>query len=197
MPASCCESTVQAETRLECRSDRIFCGSAWTRPARSVLVCACRSDDRRNQVNGFRNSGSRTPLRCVAFLAQSAEAFERMGADVMRWQYCAQPPNQKDHRQPNTRNRQNRGARLVGHSDVTDRHESTDGKGTSTAGDVVIRNVDGRSYVITTFEGEQIGSSTNRLDAMRRACEAARRTGGNVWIATDKKPLVLRQVLCP
>ena len=25
---------------------------------------------------------------------EAAEAFERMGADVMRWQYCAQPPDQ-------------------------------------------------------------------------------------------------------
>ncbi|MDX6437711.1 MAG: isoleucyl-tRNA synthetase [Gaiellaceae bacterium] len=25
---------------------------------------------------------------------EAGEAFERMGADVMRWQYCAQPPNQ-------------------------------------------------------------------------------------------------------
>ena len=26
--------------------------------------------------------------------SRPSEAFERMGADVMRWQYCAQPPNQ-------------------------------------------------------------------------------------------------------
>jgi isoleucyl-tRNA synthetase len=27
-------------------------------------------------------------------MIEAEEAFERMGADVMRWQYCAQPPNQ-------------------------------------------------------------------------------------------------------
>jgi len=27
-------------------------------------------------------------------MIEAAEAFERMGADVMRWQFCAQPPNQ-------------------------------------------------------------------------------------------------------
>ena len=27
-------------------------------------------------------------------MIDAEDAFERMGADVMRWQYCAQPPNQ-------------------------------------------------------------------------------------------------------
>ena len=27
-------------------------------------------------------------------LIEAEDAFARMGADVMRWQYCAQPPNQ-------------------------------------------------------------------------------------------------------
>src|ERR1051326_2747802 len=27
-------------------------------------------------------------------MIEAPEAFARMGADVMRWQYCAQPPNQ-------------------------------------------------------------------------------------------------------
>jgi isoleucyl-tRNA synthetase len=49
------------------------------------------------QVLGYEkmlDEGGREMHKSWGNAIEAGEAFERMGADVMRWQYCAQPPNQ-------------------------------------------------------------------------------------------------------
>jgi isoleucyl-tRNA synthetase len=51
-------------------------------PFRRVLGYEKMLDERGNEMHGSRGN-----------MIEAAEAFERMGADVMRWQYCSQPPD--------------------------------------------------------------------------------------------------------
>jgi hypothetical protein len=64
-------------------------------------------------------------------------------------------------------------------------------------GDVVIHSPEPGAYVIATIDGEEIGTSHDRLDAMRRACAAARLTGSNVWIRVEDSSNPYHEVLCP
>jgi isoleucyl-tRNA synthetase len=51
-------------------------------PFRRVLGYEKMLDERGHEMHGSRGN-----------MIEAGEAFERMGADVMRWQYCAQPPD--------------------------------------------------------------------------------------------------------
>ena len=64
-------------------------------------------------------------------------------------------------------------------------------------GDIVIHSPGPGEYVITKMGGDEIGTSHDRLDAMRRACAAARLTGSNVWIRIEDSSNPYHEVLCP
>ena len=55
-------------------------------PFRQVLGYEKMLDERGREMHGSRGN-----------MIEATDAFARMGADVMRWQYCAQPPNQNLH----------------------------------------------------------------------------------------------------
>lgn len=65
------------------------------------------------------------------------------------------------------------------------------------SGDIVIRCGDDGSFEIVTIDGERSGSASDRFDAMRAGCEAARVCGSYVWISVEGSPEILREVLCP
>jgi hypothetical protein len=52
-------------------------------------------------------------------------------------------------------------------------------------------------YLIMKSGGERIGTSHDRLDAMRQACAAAALTGVNVWIRVEGSPDPYHEVICP
>jgi hypothetical protein len=64
-------------------------------------------------------------------------------------------------------------------------------------GDVVVRAVSADSYCISTFAGKPLATSSDRLDAMRRACALARQSGGNVWMCRAGSSDTYHEVLCP
>jgi hypothetical protein len=64
-------------------------------------------------------------------------------------------------------------------------------------GDIVIHNPGPGAYVLAKMGGQQIGTATYRLDAMRRACGAARLTGANVWVCHEESSKIYHEVLCP
>ena len=64
-------------------------------------------------------------------------------------------------------------------------------------GDIVIQNLGPSSYVIAKVSGEEIGRSTDRLDAMRRACAAAREAGASAWICYGETSKTYHEVQCP
>ena len=65
------------------------------------------------------------------------------------------------------------------------------------SGDIVVRCGNDGSFRIKRIDGGDIGTSHDRLDAMRRACEAARVDGGYVWISDEGVPEVWREIICP
>jgi isoleucyl-tRNA synthetase len=64
---------------------QLFMSTALTgqAPFRKVLSYEKMLDERGEEMHGSRGN-----------MVSADDAFERMGADVMRWQYCAQPPSQ-------------------------------------------------------------------------------------------------------
>lgn len=65
------------------------------------------------------------------------------------------------------------------------------------SGDIVIRCLDNDSFEIVKVDGERIGSSSDRVEAMRAGCEAARVGGSYVWISVEGATEAYREVLCP
>lgn len=63
-------------------------------------------------------------------------------------------------------------------------------------GDIVIQSPWPGTYVIGHLGGEDIGTSDDRFEAMRRACAAARLTDANVWIYHAESSSY-HEVLCP
>ncbi len=63
-------------------------------------------------------------------------------------------------------------------------------------GDIVIQNPRPGAYVLGQVGGEDIGTSQDRFEAMRRACTVARSTGANVWIYHAESSSY-HEVLCP
>ena len=63
--------------------------------------------------------------------------------------------------------------------------------------DIVIHNEGPGAFVIVTVDGERIGTSRDRRDAMVRACTVANDTGGSVWVCIDSFLDVYTEVVCP
>jgi hypothetical protein len=63
--------------------------------------------------------------------------------------------------------------------------------------DIVIHNDGSGLFAIVRVDGERIGMSDNRRDAMLRACAVADRTGVTVWVCIDPLLHIYTEVLCP
>jgi hypothetical protein len=63
--------------------------------------------------------------------------------------------------------------------------------------DIVIQRNGAGGYVIVKADGERIGMASDRLEAMRRGCVAARATGASVWVRVDRAKETYHEVLCP
>jgi hypothetical protein len=63
-------------------------------------------------------------------------------------------------------------------------------------GDIVIETPQPGADVIGQVGGEEIGTSQDRFEAMRRACAAARLADANVWIYHAESSS-FHEVLCP
>jgi hypothetical protein len=63
--------------------------------------------------------------------------------------------------------------------------------------DIVIHNEGPGTYVIVTVDGERIGTSQDRRDAMLRACSVAEDTGASVWVCMDPLLDIYTEVVCP
>jgi hypothetical protein len=64
-------------------------------------------------------------------------------------------------------------------------------------GDIVIQNDGSGLYAIVRMDGQRIGTSNNRRNAMRVACAAADETGATVWLCVDAFSDIYSEVLCP
>jgi len=64
-------------------------------------------------------------------------------------------------------------------------------------GDIIIESDASGLYVITKADGERIGTSADRREAMRRACAAIRDSGARVWMHVKGNPGTYHEVLCP
>jgi hypothetical protein len=53
------------------------------------------------------------------------------------------------------------------------------------------------SYAIVRVDGERIGTSANRRDAMALACRAAANTDATVWLCRDPLLNIYTEVVCP
>jgi hypothetical protein len=63
--------------------------------------------------------------------------------------------------------------------------------------DLVILIDSSGAYVIVTIDGQRIGTSHSRRDAMRLACAAAADTGATVWLCIDASSQSYHEVVCP
>lgn len=63
--------------------------------------------------------------------------------------------------------------------------------------DIVIHTEGPRAYVIVTVDGERLGTSQDRRDAMLRACTYANDTGASVWLCIDPFLDIYTEVVCP
>jgi hypothetical protein len=63
--------------------------------------------------------------------------------------------------------------------------------------DIVIHAQHSGEYVIVTLEGEWIGTSDSRREALRRACTVADHTGATVWVCIDESLEIYTEVVCP
>jgi hypothetical protein len=70
-------------------------------------------------------------------------------------------------------------------------------KGPQHPGDIIIYDSGRGVYAIVKMDGEQIGTSDDRRDAMRRACAAADDPGATVWVCVDPSFGLYNEVLCP
>ena len=70
-------------------------------------------------------------------------------------------------------------------------------KGPQCAQDIVIHSEGPGAYVIVRANGERLGKSENRREAMLRACAAAGDGEATVWVCIDPLLDIYSEVLCP
>ena len=63
--------------------------------------------------------------------------------------------------------------------------------------DIVIHSQGPAAYAILKVNGERIGTSHNRRDAMLLACAAADTSGATVWMCIDPVLDIYTEVICP